>query len=133
MVKPLFHSQVKQMLGADFSELLQELSPFVEPRIDIYEANRNYVLSVDLAGANKQDLSVKWQNHTIMIEGTINHPHPGESIQVIRRERFYGTFIREISIPEKCDLEQLQAVFEKGILLITIPFKNSKENNHDID
>ena len=68
-----------------------------------------------------------------MIEGTINHHHPGESIKVIRRERFYGTFKREISIPEKCDLQQLQAVFEKGILLITIPFKNSKENNHDID
>jgi HSP20 family protein len=132
VVKPLFHSQVKQMLGADFSELLQELSPFVEPRIDIYEANRNYVLSVDVAGASRQDLSVKWQNYIVMIEGTINHHPPEESIKVIRRERFYGTFKREISIPDKCDLGQLQAVFEKGILLITIPFKK-KENNHDID
>jgi HSP20 family protein len=122
VVKPHFHSNVKQLLGEDFSRLLQEVSPFVEPRIDIYESNQNFILSIDLAGASSEDFSVKWRNHTLIIAGTIYQNPAKESSKVISRERFYGSFIREISIPRKCIADQLAAVFERGILMITIPF-----------
>ena len=131
MVKPHFHSHVKQMLGEDFSELLQELSPFVEPRMDMYETDQNLIISVDLAGASREDFSVKMQNDTLIIEGTINNTQSEKNIQVISRERFYGSFMRKITIPEKYNLNQLKAVFERGILLISIPFTTCEVHDHD--
>ena len=133
MVKPHLHSHVKEMLGEDFSELLQELSPFVEPRMDMYETIQNLIISVDLAGASREDFSVKMRNDTLIIEGTINNPQSEKGIQVISRERFYGSFMRKIPIPEVYNLNQLQAVFERGILVITIPFTTCEVHEHDID
>lgn len=122
MIKPHLRSNVKQMLGDDFSELLQEISPFVEPRMDVYKSNQNFIISIDLAGARKEDLSVKRMNRTLTIEGNINKDYIDDDMKVISSERFYGFFRREIMIPEECHLEQLQAIFDRGILLITIPF-----------
>ncbi|MCQ6280779.1 Hsp20/alpha crystallin family protein [Bacillus sp. EB600] len=129
MVKPHFHSNVRQLLGEDFSELLHEISPFVEPRIDLYQTNRNFIISIDLAGARKEDFSVKQRNYTLLIEGTINRNHLKDRFKIIQSERFYGSFRREISLPEECHLEQLQAVFDRGILVITIPVYQSKEKD----
>ncbi|WP_284035693.1 Hsp20/alpha crystallin family protein [Neobacillus sp. 114] len=122
MIKPHLRSNVKQMLGEDFSELLQEISPFVEPRMDVYKLNQNFILSIELAGARKEDLSVKRMNRILTIEGNINKDYIDDDMKVISSERFYGFFRREITIPEECHLEQLQAIFDRGILLITIPF-----------
>lgn len=123
------------MLGEDFSELIREISPFVEPRIDIYQSNRSFFVSIDLAGARKEDFSVKRRDHTLLIEGKIDKNQIGDRFKVISSERFYGFFRREISIPKECHLEHLHAVLDKGILLITIPFskKVQRENDHDID
>ncbi|MEH7119483.1 Hsp20/alpha crystallin family protein [Neobacillus vireti] len=131
MVKPHFHSHVKQMLGEDFSELLQELSPFAEPRLDMYKTDQNLIISVDLAGASREDFTVKMRNDTLIIEGTINNTQSEKNIQVISREQFYGSFMRKITIPEEYNLNQLQAVFERGILLITVPFKTCEVHNLD--
>ncbi|MCM3768481.1 Hsp20/alpha crystallin family protein [Neobacillus niacini] len=122
MIKPHLRSNVKQMLGDDFSELLHEISPFVEPRMDIYKSNQNFILAMELAGAKKEDISVKRMDRTLIIEGHINQDYMDDKIKVISSERFYGFFRREVSIPEECHVEQLQAIFERGILFITIPF-----------
>ncbi|WP_066303713.1 Hsp20/alpha crystallin family protein [Bacillus sp. FJAT-29814] len=121
-IKPQMRSHVKQMLGDDFSELLHEISPFVEPRLDIYKSNRNFILAMELAGAKKEDISVKRMSGTLIIEGHINQEYMDDKIKVISSERYYGSFRREVPIPEECHLEQLQAIFERGILEISIPF-----------
>ncbi|WP_423798246.1 Hsp20/alpha crystallin family protein [Neobacillus sp. SAB-20_R2A] len=122
MIKPHLRSNVKQMLGEDFSGLLHEISPFVEPRMDVYKLNQNFIISIDLAGARKEDLSVRRMNRILTIEGNIHKDYIDDDMKVISSERFYGFFRREITIPEECQLEQLQAIFDRGILLITIPF-----------
>ncbi|KKB75517.1 MULTISPECIES: Hsp20/alpha crystallin family protein [Bacillus] len=127
MVKPHFHSNVKEMLGEDFSNLLYEISPFVEPRVDILQSNGGLIISVDLAGAGTDDFTVRKTNHALCIEGIIQNKLGSENEKVIiRRERFYGPFKRELPIPEECDLQRIQAVFERGVLVITIPFYKNK-------
>ena len=126
MVKPHVHSKIKKTLGKDFNELLYEIAPFMEPRMDIYESDVHLIISVDLAGARKEDFTLKWRDHILLIEGTIQNEFKEASYKNIRNERFYGSFKREIVIPENCDKEQIQANFENGVLLITVPFYREK-------
>lgn len=123
MVKPRFRPNVKEMLGEDFSKLLYEVAPFVEPRIDIFESNGYFIILADVAGARNEDLSVKLQQNTLLIEGTIHNFYIAKNIKIINSERYYGSFTRAILIPESCIPGQLNAVLERGILLITIPLQ----------
>lgn len=130
MVKPHFHSNIKKMLGKDFNELLYEIAPFMEPRVDIYESDVHLIILVDLAGARKDNLSIRWKNNTLLIEGMIQNEYMEASYKNIRNERFYGSFKREIVIPRNCEIELIQAIFENGVLWITIPFY--REKNKDV-
>ena len=84
---------------------------------------------VDLAGARKENLSLKWQNNTLLIEGMIYNEHKETSYKNIRNERFYGSFKREIVIPRNCEIEHIQAIFENGVLWITVPFYRGKNKD----
>ena len=127
MVKPHFHSNIKKTLGKDFNKLLYEIAPFIEPRVDIYESDVHLIISVDLAGARKENLSLKRQNNTLLIEGMIHNEHKEASSKNIRNERFYGPFKREILIPRNYEIEHIQAIFENGVLWITVPFCSEKK------
>ena len=126
LVKPHFHSNIKKTLGKDFNELLYEIAPFMEPRMDIYESDVHLIISVDLAGARIEDLSLKWINNMLLIEGMIRNEYTEASYKNIRNERFYGSFKREILIPKNCKKEHIQANFKDGVLSITIPFNREK-------
>lgn len=130
MVQPQFHSKVKEMLGEDFSQLLNEIAPFVEPRMDVYKTNRNFIICMDIAGTQIEDISVKMRKNTILISGTISTPFEEKQIMVITRERFYGSFKREIDVPQLCDIDQLKAEYNRGLLLITIPYHQHHGPSH---
>lgn len=121
------------MLGNNFSELLYEIAPFVGPRMDVYKTKVNFFISVDIAGARLEDLSLKLKTYTLIIEGTIKNIYTQENTKVICSERFYGTFKRKVLVPMDCILDQLQAVYEKGVLLIKIPLFNETKQNQSID
>lgn len=132
MVKPHFHSKVSETLGKDFSELLCEVAPFVGPRIDVYQTKDTFFISVDLAGAGRNDFSLKLQKNTLCIEGVIPAAFDQKKTKVITSERFYGSFQRKVYIPAECLLEQLKAVYENGILIITIPLNDSKNIGEEV-
>jgi HSP20 family protein len=129
VVKPHFHSNIKKTLGKDFNELLYEIAPFMEPRVDIYESDVHLIILVDLAGARKEDISIKRKNKNLFIEGIIHNEQMEASYKNIRNERFYGSFKREILIPKNCEKEQIQTNFKNGVLSITIPFYRGKNKD----
>lgn len=129
MVKPQFHSNAKEMLGEEFSQLLYEIAPFVEPRVTAYYSKKHFIISVDIAGAHTEDLTLTLNKNAIVIKGTIRNNHAEDCIKLITSERFFGSFKREIEVPELCILDQLHAEYNRGILLITVPFYNKDQSN----
>lgn len=90
--KKRYHSDVKQKLGSNFSELLSEIAPFIGPRLDIYETNDTFFITADVAGIKKEDLSVKLQDKTLIIAGAIPDHFHSETVRVFSQERYYGPF-----------------------------------------
>lgn len=128
MVRPHLPRDAKQMLGEDFSVLLHEVAPFVEPRMDVYQTDESIIIYIELAGASKDDFSVKYAENNIFIEGRIDNKYKSKRMKIISQERFYGPFKRQIPLPDCCKLEQLEAIFDRGILSVIIPTNKSKED-----
>lgn len=89
------------------------------PTVDIHEDAASYHLAVDLPGVNRDEIEVTAHNGILSIKGTRHAVH--EDKEQKRSERYFGTFLREFSMPENADLENIQARCENGVLALHVP------------
>jgi len=127
VVKPHLHPHIKRVLGPGISELLYEIAPFVEPRLDVFETENYFYVTVDLAGAERKDFSLRLEKNTLIIEGAIHNSFSPNIMKTIVSERFYGPFKREIPLKKDYRLDKLTAEFAKGILIVSIPIDKKGE------
>lgn len=90
------------------------------PPINIFRQGDDYVAVIELAGVEKQDLSIEAKDNQIRVSGKKSANYP-ENASTHRRERVFGTFDRTISVPVRVNAEKLQAEYRDGILAVFIP------------
>lgn len=102
------------------SALLQtSQGPRVMP-MDLYRDGDHYVLSADLPGIDpgSVDIDVDGQLLTIRAERTLRGR---EGVKWLARERQSGSFLRQLSLGQGVDTENIAATYENGVLSVTIP------------
>lgn len=95
------------------------------PALDIHENDGQYVVSVELPGASKDDITVELQEGVLTIRGEKRSEREDQKEKRRFVERRYGTFSRSFSLPRDANGERIQAAFENGVLTLTIPKKES--------
>jgi HSP20 family protein len=90
------------------------------PAADMYETEDAILIQVELTGINKDSLSVVFHNGYLVLEGTRPFQTAFQTAQVYRIERSYGFFQRSFWIPKPIDANQIVALYEQGILTITL-------------
>lgn len=102
-------------------------TPCWTPAINVYRCADRFVVCVDLAGVNKQDLSVQAEARRLRISGQRLPPEPQteprEPIQVLVMEIDYGRFEREFRLSQEIDPERAAAEQRDGWLWIQLPMK----------
>ncbi len=90
------------------------------PTTDIFAIGDDLVIRAELAGVdqNEVDLTVSSGMLTISGERKIDLDEDEASYYV--RERFYGVFRRDMTLPEGIDESRISANFKNGLLLITV-------------
>jgi HSP20 family protein len=91
------------------------------PKIDVMQRNNELIVRADLPGVNPDDVTVEISDDAITISGERKQEHLEENGSVYRFERTYGTFYREIPLPEGAISNQAKAAFKDGVLEITVP------------
>ncbi|MBF4461677.1 MULTISPECIES: Hsp20/alpha crystallin family protein [unclassified Rathayibacter] len=88
--------------------------------IDLYRDGDHYVLTADLPGIDpgSVDVDVDGQLLTIRAQRTVAG---GEDVTWITRERQSATFVRQLSLGQGVDTEQISASYDNGVLSVTIP------------
>ena len=89
------------------------------PSVDIHEDNDGYHVSVDLPGVKPEEIEVTAHNNVLSIRGKREITNDNKELK--RSERIFGSFIREFSMPENADLENVRAQSEHGVLQIVVP------------
>ena len=91
------------------------------PAVEVTERGGQLVVRADLPGLTKDDVKVEVRADAIAIQGERRQEREEKRKGVYRSERTYGSFYREIPLPEGADTEQAKATFKNGVLEITMP------------
>jgi HSP20 family protein len=91
------------------------------PSADITEDEKEYMVRMDIPGIEKGDIKVNFQDGRITISGERKTQEKEENKDFVRQERFYGSFYRSFTLPEKIKEDQIQATFKNGVLKLVVP------------
>ena len=91
------------------------------PKLDLFQRNNDLVLRTDLPGLTKDDVKVEVTEDKITIKGERKKEFKEEKEGVYRAERSYGSFYREVALPEGAMSDQAKATFKDGVLEIAMP------------
>ena len=91
------------------------------PPVDIYQAAEGYILKVELAGVEKEDVSVEVKDNVLTLSGERLLDPQVKDEQYYRKERTFGKFQRSFTLQESIKPEQVKASFKNGVLKIVVP------------
>ena len=93
------------------------------PEVDIKETTDGYQLSVDLPGIDPADVSITVDKNLLSISGSrsTNGDSETSELEFKRRERVSGSFLRQFTLSDSADSENIKARSTHGVLEITIP------------
>jgi HSP20 family protein len=91
------------------------------PPVDILERENEVVLKVDLPEVNQNDIDIKVEENTLIIQGERKFIKETSDENYLQIERPYGTFQRMFAIPRMIDRERTKTSYKDGVLRIVLP------------
>ena len=112
-----------------FPNFFKDLAPFrmefdkVEwvPRIEVLHNNGQLMVRADLPGLTKDDVKVELTDEMLTLSGERKEEKEEKREGYYRSERSYGSFYRQVPLPEGAKTEDATATFRNGVLEITMP------------
>ena len=97
-------------------------------RTDIKEHDDNYVISVDLPGYDKENIKVDITDGYLTVSAkTDSENNEDEKGKYVRRERYFGECSRSFYVGDDISVEDVDASFKNGTLVMEIPKMDSKK------
>jgi HSP20 family protein len=93
--------------------------------VDIQESEKEFILSADMPGLNKKEVSIDIHDGVITIKGERIKEDKISFDDYRIHERQFGSFNRSFRLPDNVNEDKISAKFTNGELLITLP--KSKE------
>ena len=87
--------------------------------VDVYATQNELVIQASVPGLNAEDVEITIEGETVTIKG--ERKAPLENVDYYIQERRFGPFGRTITLNIPVQAEAAEAVFEKGVLTLTIP------------
>ncbi|WP_101759846.1 Hsp20/alpha crystallin family protein [Oceanicoccus sp. KOV_DT_Chl] len=96
------------------------------PKVDVFENEDSYELVAELAGVNKENISVTINDSVLTIEAdnSINQEAAADeksAKKLLRKERFSGKFSRSFNLGQDINEAEINAEFKDGLLTLVVP------------
>lgn len=100
--------------------------PFLEKEtaampLDIYEEGNNIVLKASIPGLKPEDIKVEVRGDVLRISGEAKKEEEKKERNYYLREHRYTRFERSVTLPSDVLADKAEAVFENGVLTLTLP------------
>ena len=89
--------------------------------VDVYQTDNDVVVKATLPGMKPEEVDISITGDTLTIKGDHKEEQEVKQEDYFYKERRYGTFSRSILIPVQVKVEKAGAVFENGVLTLTLP------------
>lgn len=116
------HDMLDRMMDRTFSDspLLSSIFEGGVP-IDVLQTDENVIVKATTPGLKPEDLNISVTGDTLSIRGEVKEEKEEEGARHHIRERQHASFSRSILLPTSVNAEKAEAVFENGILTLTLP------------
>ena len=91
------------------------------PALDVTQRNDAIVVEAELPGMKVGDIDISVHGNTLTIGGQKQQQNEEKDGSYYHTERRYGTFHRNIPLPNTVDASKLEAAYRDGVLTITLP------------
>ncbi len=91
------------------------------PALDAFEDKDKYVVSLELPGMKREDISVTVHDGVLTVSGERKSEQDAKTGAVHRSERYYGKFTRSVSLPPTAKTDKVAASYKDGVLQIELP------------
>lgn len=127
-VDSLFKDFLRDIDGADFYA-----SDF-KIKVDVEETADKFFIKAEVPGMAKEEIDLSFKDGVLSIKGEKKETREekNEDRKYHIKECRYGSFERSFMLPDYVDVENIKASFKDGVLEITIPKKEGKENKQKI-
>lgn len=105
---------------------------FSIPKVNIKENLSSFVIDLAVPGQKKKDFSIELENNVLTVSSNFSPKRETTDTEneekYTRKEFNYGSFTRSFTMPEEVNTENIEASYIDGVLSITVPKTELKED-----
>lgn len=90
------------------------------PRIEAFQRGDQFIVRAELPGLKRDDVRVNVTDDSLIIEGERRDEFENTHGDVYHTERSYGSFYREIALPDGTLSDNAEASFKDGVLEVKL-------------
>ena len=120
-----FHQKMK--MDSRFGDFEPFKNSFfnIEPAVDLKDKGDHYEVKANIPGADNQKIDVSIKDGILKISATTSKSHEEKKgDKFLKQERYMGSYMRMISLPEDADGDTIKNSYKDGVLTVTIKKKN---------
>jgi HSP20 family protein len=125
------HRDINQLFEDFFGDewpLLHEpelKKAMLSPKFDVIENDKSIEITAELAGVNEKDLDVSIDGNVLTVKGEKKEEVKENKKDYHLSERRYGSFLRTFPLPDRLEMNKIEASFKNGVLKVVLP-KNAE-------
>tara|TARA_B100002019_G_scaffold257810_1_gene242130 strand:- start:1303 stop:1755 length:453 start_codon:yes stop_codon:yes gene_type:complete len=97
------------------------------PKVDVIDHDDRITIEAEIPGLSKKEVSVDLEENVLTVSGSKQSKDEGADIKYIRKELKRSSFKRSFKLGENINQKNVNADFNNGILLITLPKKEPEK------
>lgn len=108
-------------------EWKRDMGEELNPSVDLVEKDNKYVLTVELPGLEKDDISISVENGYVTVSGKREDRSEKEEGEFYLKEMRYGSFRRSFRLPKRVQDDKVDATYKDGLLTVVIPMADGEK------
>ena len=92
-----------------------------ELAVDVLNTDDSIVIKAMIAGVRPNDVDIDISRDMVTIKASREDEHEIEEDGYFQKELFWGSFSRNILLPEEIDVDMAEAKEKNGLLIISLP------------
>lgn len=114
------HREMNRLFSGFYESPRTRVAPSF-PAMNVWTNPDSAVITAELPGVNPEDIDISVVGETLTLTGSRSPEELKEGEKYHRRERGYGKFTRTFQLPFTVEAGKVEAVFNKGVLHISLP------------
>ena len=92
-----------------------------KPTVDVFKKDGELIVRAELPGVDRDDIEIDLEGNVLHVKGEKRFTHEVSDDEHYVHEASFGSFRRDMMLPDGVDFDAIEAVFENGILELHIP------------